>query len=172
MIIGKCSRREFLAAITDDPADKFAKTFVAKADMLDAWTNCLCVREGSAIMGAVIMTFSKRTPTVANLQLLHTFAAYRKMGVGKLLMEDAIAEASQRADYFRVSAEKDAVAFYERIGLKFWGEQKSGCRLCMFRFGPEQQPQYLLHDRIIHAAVFRRGKGGVVKLAEPSIAED
>jgi GNAT superfamily N-acetyltransferase len=171
MNIQPCSREQFVAAITSDPADKFAKTFVSKADMQFLWEKCDGAFDDSGnLMGAVIMTVSKRTPYIANLQLLHTFAAHRRKGVARALMEHQISFAETYCEYFRVSSEPEAVPFYESIGLKFWGKQKSGCQLCIFRF-MEDRNMYYIKDPVIRAAVFRKGKGGVVELFQPSISE-
>jgi GNAT superfamily N-acetyltransferase len=170
--IRPCTREQFISAISNDPADKFAKTFVAKADMQGQWDWCLgAFTEDGELAGAVIMTISKRLPYVANLQLLHTFAAHRRKGAARLLMNVMLHQAHETCDYFRVSSEPSAVAFYESIGLKFWGKQKSGCQLCIFRFDNEGKHRYILNEPVIHAAVFRKGKGGVVELFEPSISE-
>lgn len=173
MNVKPCTREQFVAAITDDPADKFAKTFVAKADMQGIWNLCQGAFDAAGnLMGAVIMTYSKRLPHVANLQLLHTFAAHRRKGVARVLMQVCIDAASLECDYFRVSSEPGAVDFYNSIGLKFWGKQKSGCQLCIFRFDAKGKPRYSLQDPVIRAAVFKNGKGGVVDMNEPSISED
>ena len=153
----------FVAAIDTDPANKFAKTFVAKADMLGAWDQChaLAHTKTKEIAGAVIWTISKRAPYVCNLQLLHTFAKFRGQGVGKILMDTAMMSAMSRgAQYFRVSSEPESVAFYEKIGYRFWGKQKSGCQLCIFKL----PGIYTLDYDVIWKAIHRKGKGGVVEL--------
>ncbi len=159
-----CTKEQFVAAITSDPADKFAKTFVAKADMLGRWDACVgAFTDDGKLAGAVLWTFSKRTPVVCNLQLLHTFAAFRGYGVGRALMEHANGHAySSGAQYFRVSSEPESVGFYEKIGYNFWGKQKSGCQLCIFKMPNDYDP----NDSVIHAAIHRKGKGGVVELNE------
>lgn len=131
----KCTRDEFVAAITDDKADGFSKTFRAKADMQKQWDLCLGAFDSTGdLMGAIITTLGKTTPKVANLQLLHTFAKHRRKGIAKVLTlasyDDVV---KQGAVYFRVSAEPGAVVFYENVGFKFWGLQKSGCSLSMFK---------------------------------------
>ena len=41
MKLRETSREEFVAHISEDKADAFAKTFVAKADMQVIWENCI-----------------------------------------------------------------------------------------------------------------------------------
>lgn len=158
-----CDRSTFVASITTAKEDNFAKTFVAKADLLDQWDRCVgAFDEHGNLLGAIIWTYSKREPIVCNLQLLHTFFAHRGKGVAKKLTQACLEHAAQVAKYFRVSSEISALPFYEKIGLKFWGAQKSGCLLCMFRFPRE----YDLSDQVIYKQVFKKGKGGVVRLSE------
>jgi GNAT superfamily N-acetyltransferase len=163
----RTTREEFSKHITVQKQDSFAKTFVAKADMQELWDNCMGVWEDDNLLGAIIVSFSKRTPVIANLQLLHTFYASRGKGVGRTLCDFAIAEAHRyNATYFRVSAEADAVQFYEKCGFTFLGEQKSGSQLSMFKLnGPTYQDGlYDINDTVINKAVYRKGKGGCVKV--------
>jgi ribosomal protein S18 acetylase RimI-like enzyme len=160
------TREQFIASISNDKADKFAKTFVAKATMQEQWLHCQgCWSEQGELMGAIIVTKSKRLPTVYNLQLLHTFGAFRKMGVGRFLVESILKQIGNETEaYFRVSSEPDAVGFYEALGFTFLGKQKSGCQLSMFRIdGPSPKNGiYSLDEEAIFKAVHKRGKGGCV----------
>jgi len=159
------SRTQFVAAWdTSVPEDRFASTFMAKCSMLGAWDRCLGWWEGDQLQGAALMTLGKRQPTVANLQLIHTFAAHRRKGVGKKLMLHCLAQARVDAQYFRVSSEPEALAFYQSLGLRFWGKQKSGTSLCMFRIQPDGPDVYDIDDPVIHNAVFTKARGGVVDL--------
>ena len=161
--LSKCSRADFIAAITEDKEDNFAKTFVAKADMQDQWDSCIGAFDGNELTAAIITTISKTKPHVANLQLLHTFAKHRGKGSARLLCEDSLKRArSNGATYFRVSSEKPSVGFYERIGFKFWGAQKSGCQLSIFRIGGDTfaEGDYDYSDTVINKAINRKGKGG------------
>lgn len=166
MILQSVSREQFVGAISDSKADKFAKTFVAKATMQEQWLHCQgCWSEQGELMGAIIVTKSKRLPHVYNLQLLHTFGAFRKMGVGRFLVESVLEQVSNETEaYFRVSSEPDAVGFYEALGFKFLGKQKSGCQLSMFRINGANPSQgiYRLDEEAIFKAVHKRGKGGCV----------
>lgn len=167
MKLRECSSDQFKSAISDDPADKFAKTFVAKANMQEQWGYCTGAWEGDDLLGAIITTISKREPKVANLQLLHTFAKHRGKGVGRILCEHSLSSARENgAVYFRVSAEPDAVAFYERIGFQMLGKQKSGCQLSMFRINGNRftEGDYDINDSVISKAVFKKGKGGCVEV--------
>lgn len=164
-----CTREEFIFCITKDKRDSFAKTFVSKADMQKQWEYCIGAYDGDELLGAIITTISKRQPLVTNLQLLHTFAKSRGLGVGKRLCEESLVWAnSKEAKYFRVSAEIPAVAFYEKIGFKFWGKQKSGCQLSMFRIGGNgfSDGIYDYSDPIIYKAINSGRKGSCVEVFE------
>ena len=162
--LSKCSRADFISSIDQtNPLDNFARTFVAKADMQDQWDCCIGAYDGNDLTAAIITTISKTKPHVANLQLLHTFAKHRGKGSARLLCEDSLIRAKANgASYFRVSSEKSAVGFYERLGFKFWGAQKSGCSLSVFRIGGNTflEGDYDLSDTTINKAVNRKGKGG------------
>lgn len=162
MKLRKCTRDEFVAAITDDKADAFAKTFRAKADMQDQWDECLgAFTEDGELMGAIITTLSNAK--VANLQLLHTFNKHRRRGVGKELTLASYTDIVGRgAVYYRVSAESTAVPFYESLGFTFWGKQKSGCSLSMFKInGKLKDGLYNDKDPTIHKALYSGRKGSL-----------
>lgn len=166
MTLRETTRAEFVKHISEDKADSFAKTFVAKADMQEIWENCIgCWNEADELMGAIITTRSKRTPYVFNLQLLHTFAKHRRKGVARILTQDSLDRAQGHGtSYYRVSAEPDAVVFYESMGFKFLGKQKSGCSLSMFKINGKNFADgiYDFSDEKIAKAVTRKGKGGCV----------
>lgn len=170
MTLRETSRDEFVAHITENKADAFAKTFVAKADMQQQWAYCIGYWEGTAddeLAGAIITTRSKRTPYVFNLQLLHTFAKHRRKGVARILTQDSLNRAQGLGtSYYRVSAEPDAVVFYESMGFKFLGKQKSGCSLSMFKINGKNFADgiYDLTDPVILGAVHKKGKGGCVEV--------
>lgn len=165
MKLRECSREEFVAAITDDKADSFAKTFRAKADMQENWDECLGAFDtDGSLMGAIITTIGRTTPKVANLQLLHTFAKHRRKGVAKQLTISSYDDVVQRgATYFRVSAEPEAVVFYESVGFKFWGLQKSGCSLSMFKVaeGGISAGIYNDNDPVLRKALYSGRKGSL-----------
>jgi len=174
MRLRETSRDEFVAHITEDKADSFAKTFVAKADMQDQWQYCIGYWEGAAeqeLAGAIITTRSKKTPYIFNLQLLHTFAKHRRKGVARILTQDSLDRAQGLGtSYYRVSAEPDAVTFYEAMGFKFLGKQKSGCSLSMFKINGKNFADgiYDFSDAIIAKAITRKGKGGCVEVYAPN----
>ena len=165
--LSKCSRADFISAISTDKEDNFAKTFVAKADMQDQWEFCIGAFDGNELTAAIITTISKTKPHVANLQLLHTFVKHRGKGSARILCEDSLKRArASGASYFRVSSEKGAVGFYERLGFRFWGAQKSGTQLSVFRIGGDTflEGDYDYSDTTINKAVNRKGKGGCTTL--------
>lgn len=161
------TREEFVTHITNDKADSFAKTFVAKADMQEQWQYCIGCWDDSELAGAIITTRSKKPPYVFNLQLLHTFSKHRRKGVARILTQDSLNRAQGLGtSYYRVSAEPGAVVFYESMGFKFLGKQKSGCSLSMFKINGNNFSDglYDLSDPVIQAAVYKKGKGGCVEV--------
>jgi len=166
MKLHECTADQFRAAITDDKADQFAKTFVAKANMMKQWENCIGAWDVDELMGAIIITVSKRAPKIANLQLLHTFAKHRRKGVARELCLDGLQRCriDGQAQYLRVSAEPSAVPFYESLGMVMLGKQKSGSKLSMFRIDGSdfRDGLYDINEKIIQKAVLRRGKDGRV----------
>lgn len=156
-------------AICDQVHDKFSKTFRAKATAMDLWPlmRGVCDDDGN-LLGAIIVRVSKRVPHVANLQLLHTFWDHRRQGIARHLVESEFARVSGEAEYFRVSAEVEAVPFYRAMGFRFWGRQKSGSHLSVFRIGGPTVDQgvYDLNDPVITKAVYSNQRGGVVEIFE------
>lgn len=159
------SREEFVSFITNRKEDKFAKTFVAKCDMLKKWDRVIGLWEDDELCGAILTTYSKRQPIVANLQLLHTFYKHRNKGIAKRLCDFSLLNASTlKVDYFRVSADPEAIKFYEKIGLIMLGEQKSKCQLSMFRItSPFFKENDYSIDSFIYKQMTRKGKGGCIK---------
>ena len=156
-----CPREVFLDAMTTHKEDAFANTFVAKADMLAAWDRCIGVFVEGVLCAAIITTISKTNPRVANLQLLHTFYMHRGSGAARKLCEAALVESrSAGAEYFRVSSEPSAVGFYEKLGFHFWGKQKSGCSLSVFKFS-DAGHIYDDKDPVIHRALYSGRKGAL-----------
>lgn len=155
----------FTAAITKKKEDRFAKRFASKCKMMKAWDKCVGAYIDGKLAGAIVVTVSKRNPKVANLQLLHSFHEYRGGGVGKLLCQYALDVAIyEKCEYFRVSAEPDAVVFYEKCGMKFLGRQKSGSQLSMFRVtSPRFANNDYAPDAYIYKQMTRKGKGGCVE---------
>lgn len=161
------TRKRWISALAraEYPQDQFAKTFLAKANMMDLWP-CLGLADDSGLAGAIAWTVTKQRPHVANLQLLHTFSRCRRLGVATRLCY-AFLDAAEAlgADYFRVSAEPPARAFYESLGVRFLGRQKSGCLLAVGRLGRTfRECVYDLDDETIWGAVTRKGKGGCVEV--------
>ena len=165
MKLHKCTREDFQSAITDDKADSVAKTFVGIANMQNKWNECLgAFSSDGELMGAIITTIGKTTPKVANLQLLHTFAKHRRKGVAKVLTLQSFKDSiGAGAVYFRVSAEPGAVAFYESVGFRFWGLQKSGCSLSMFKIDGENISSgiYDNKDPVLQKALYSGRKGSL-----------
>lgn len=169
------TRDQFVSSITEDKADKFAKTFVSKADMGGYWDKCFgLLNDEGDLMGAIITTISKRKPHVANLQLLHTFAKHRRKGVARKLCEHSLQYSKKNfAKYFRVSSEKGAIPFYQSLGMVMLGVQKSGCQLSMCRIQGDSfsECSYDITDLVIHKAVYKKGKGGCVDILVEENAE-
>lgn len=167
MMLRETTREEFVEHISEQKADSFAKTFVAKADMQKQWDDCIGCWDSDELMGAIITTRSKRMPFVFNLQLLHTFAKHRRKGVARILTQDSLDRAQGYGlSYFRVSSEPDAVDFYKSVGFRFWGKQKSGSQLSIFRINGSNFADgiYNIDDPVINSAVYKKGKGGCVEV--------
>lgn len=149
--------------------DGFAKTFMAKCKMMKAWEFSTGVydKEGD-LAAAIVTTYSKRLPKVANLQLLHTFAKHRRKGYAKALCVLSIHKAYRTGcQYYRVSAESEAVEFYKSIGFKFVGRQKSGCFLSIFPLtSPKIEENKLRMDSVVNSALYSKRKGGCVEVFE------
>jgi len=163
-VIRVASREEFERACVESDwrQDGFARTFRAKADMLSLWENLTCAFDGAELESAIIIRCSKRSPVVANLQLLHTFSRHRRKGAATALTVEAFdrVQSEHGPSYFRVSAEPDAAPFYRSLGLRFWGHQKSGSLLCI---GKVPHPlcglQDLVYDRDDHVIAAALGDG-------------
>lgn len=165
MNLRNVTRKEFVAALTDLKEDSFAKTFIRKADMQKLWQHCIGAWEDEALQAAIITTISKSSPKIANLQLLHTFAAHRRKGIARALCDFSLfASIELGAEYYRVSAEPGAVEFYKSIGMCMLGKQKSGTSLSMFKINGREFKKgiYNPNDPVIYAAVHKQGKGGCV----------
>ena len=165
MRLDKVSHEDFVKHLTKKKEDRFAKTFVAKCNMMKAWDKCVGIWEGEELCAAIVVTISKRKPHVANLQLLHTFHAHRGKGAAKTLCEWGVSFAKNNAaEYFRVSAELDAVAFYEKVGFKFVCRQKTA-KLAMFKLTSEMLSQNDMGflDELIWKTMNKKGKGGCVE---------
>jgi hypothetical protein len=107
----KTTKDEFLNASNKYPDQKFAKTFISKADMQSQWEHCIGAWEDGHLLGAIITTISVRKPHVANLQLLHSFVKYK--GVGRILCEYSLRDVGNRgAEYYRVSSEIASIGVY------------------------------------------------------------
>lgn len=145
--------------------DKFAWTFRAKAHAMKLWPHAMGVRnERDEVMAGIIVRINKTQP-VANLQLLHTFNAHRRKGLAKFLTEHEFDRCRGTVKYFRVSAEEDAVPFYRSLGFKFWGRQKSGSYLSMFRIVGETiaEGEYDPEDPLILKMRTTKARGGLVE---------
>lgn len=171
MEIKPVSREQFVQFITAGRADAFARTFIAKCNMLKAWDSAMGCWDGEELMGAIVITFSKRPPLAVNLQLLHTFAKHRNRGVGTELCKWAVQCSSAcGAFYFRVSAEPEALGFYQKLGFKFWGKQKSGCSLSLFRINGHNITDGLYDlDEFTMRKLNKKGKGGLVERYEKAM---
>ena len=161
----KVTRDQFVQHLTEDPADKFAKTFRSKADMQNLWP-CTGAWRWDTLLGAIAWTITKRAPHVANLQLLHTFNKHRGEGVGTTLcLHFLSAVVEQGATYFRVSSEPDAVRFYRTLGIKFVGKQKTAfLAIGKIEGTTFDTCNYSLEDEVVQRAVYRKGKGGCVEV--------
>ena len=147
--------------------DKFAGTFQAKANAMKLWPTAVGIyNDAGHVKAGIIIRVSKRQPYVANLQLLHTFNSFRRQGLARKLVEEEFARVRVIAAYFRVSAEEDAVPFYRSLGFKFWGRQKSGSYLSMFKIAGTtiSEGTYDNSDPAINKAIYTKARGGLVEV--------
>ena len=99
MEIRECNKEIFKLAYEqcNPENNKFAKTFMAKAKAMQLWDKCFGIYDpNGSLLGAVVVTLSKRKPCIANLQLLHVFHEHRRKGYGRCLMEFALSHALDR----------------------------------------------------------------------------
>lgn len=160
------SKETFTLYISSNKEDNFAKTFISKCNMLGKWDDVVGYYINKELAGAILVTTSKKTPKTANLQLLHTFYKFRKLGIASKLCDYGLSLAIDNdCEYFRVSSEIEAVEFYKKIGIKFIGRQKSGCQLAMFRLNNNnfKEIDYTMDSHIYKQAI-KKGKGSCVEL--------
>jgi predicted GNAT family acetyltransferase len=154
--------------MTDHKDDKFAKTFVAKANTQNLWKDCVGYWKGSTLCAAIITKQTARYLKTANLSLLHTFAKHRAKGYGTMLVQDSLHEAlRQGCLYYRVSSEFVAAPFYRKLGFKFLGRQKTA-ELSMFRLnGPSPKDgAYDITDSHIADSVMTKRRGALARSYE------
>lgn len=157
---------EFCSFINPSREDKFARVFAGKASKLGLWP-CLGAWDGEELAGAISWTVGKREPFMANLQLLHVFAKYRRKGLGTVLCVMFLHQVTAAgAKYFRVAAEAGAVDFYSWMGVKFHGRQKSGGYLSVARITGDNfgDLDYSTDDPVIKKAIRADSKGGCVEV--------
>jgi GNAT superfamily N-acetyltransferase len=158
------TRTEFVNSLTEHKQDKFAKTFIAKCDMLQGWDNCIGVWSEGQLAAAIVVTISKKEPKVANLQLLHSFYEFRGKGAARMLCNWAVQHAIDNgAQYFRVSSELDAVEFYKKCGFQFVCKQKT-CELSLFKLTSAIISENNFEpDEYVWKQMNRKGKGSCVE---------
>lgn len=170
------SRAELLGAFAeseDRKADAFIKTFIGKADKQTMWHLAKGAYDASGeLAGFIITTLSRQKdgkPRSANLQLMHTLHKFRGKGVGRVLVNDSIANAkAEGCTYFRVSAERTAVGFYAKCGIPFLGLQKSGTFLSLFNIEGDRS---IIDDYIYDKALHRLGRVSVDRSKQPNQKE-
>lgn len=152
------------------PKDTFKRHFIYQAGLRGYWPYAIGCWEGVELLGVLIVTFSKREPKVATLQLLHVFHSHRGKGAGRFLADYAIQYAfNSGCAYFRISSEPRAVKFYEALGIRFWGKQKWGYSLSVFKIGGASYLDAIYDDTdpYIHQALYS-GKAGSLWLTTDS----
>lgn len=178
--ITRITREQFMARAPFEGADRFCNAFYTKCDSQCGWDTAKGIFIEGKLAAAIVTTVSKRQPHIANLQLIHTFSEFRRRGLAKILTLDALKDVhAQGVPYFRVSCEKVAVPFYESLGFKFLGRQKSGCLLSMFKVGGPNVVDaiYDKSDPVIRSAIDSTRKGGLVEVfgeppREPSVGAE
>lgn len=164
-VLRSVSQIQFESFITNYKEDKFAKTFLSKGRMMGLFP-CVGCWKGKDLAGAIAWSISKHQPKVLNLQLLMTFYRYRRCGVATLLCQ-RLEKELKKVEYFRVSAEPEAVPFYLSLGVKFLGEQKSGTLLSVGIVKKAPRLAALSFDASdpgVRGMLLRKGRGGCVRL--------
>lgn len=164
--IDSVTKELFVKNISSNKEDRFAKTFAAKCDMMGMWGDCIGLFEDGELACAMVFTVSKRLPKTGNIQLIHTFSGFRGKGYAKELTNLMVKSFWEDIEYLRVSSEVSAVGFYEKLGFKFLGRQKSGTLFSMCKInGEEIRDCFFEHsDPYIKKEVLRKGRGGCVEL--------
>jgi len=168
--------RDLFIRMPHSGEDHFAQTFRAKADLMDLWPCVVGFFEIGEVLSAICIRNTRTYPIVANLQLLHTFAKHRRKGLARELVLNGYRSIRRQTvlglggpEYFRVSSEPDAAAFYRSLGLKFWGRQKSGSLLCIHRIrGDEPSTGEYKLDAFIESQLHSGRRGSLVEtFSEP-----
>ena len=165
IVIDQFDWQHALDGCQDKASNKFAWTFYAKANAMYLWPHARGIfNMRREVIAGIIVRVNKIQP-VANLQLLHTFSQYRRQGLAKFLVESEFDRCRGTVKYFRVSAEEEAVPFYRALGFKFWGRQKSGCLLSVFRIAGSTiaEGEYDLQDAFIDRLLNTKARGGLVE---------
>ena len=71
--LNKCSREQFIAAISSDRGDNFARTFVAKADMQKQWDYCIGIFDGDELY------YAHETPKEELIEFLESLSQQQFM---------------------------------------------------------------------------------------------
>jgi GNAT superfamily N-acetyltransferase len=163
---GPITRELFMAAAeSGHPDDQFARGYFRYTlDSRKSWGLAVgaFTPEGE-LAAAGFWVVNKTLPKTCNLHLIHSFAKFRGKGAGAFLYGECIKVARAEAEYFRVSVNPPAKQFYEKMGCKFWGTQKSGTYFAMFRL---RDDAYDRDDPVIYNAIHKKGAGSVHVLSD------
>lgn len=162
-MIRPISREQFEEA---GRGEKFTRYFINFCDAIKGWGCAHGKFIDDKLAGAVVLKIPIRHVICANLKLLQTFEKYKGLGVGAELCEWAVKAAwEEKAQYFRVSCNPKAIGFYSRIGFKFWGEQRSGCLLSIFKIGgPLISDAIYDRDEYIEKCLTKGNQGSCVEI--------
>ena len=53
----RCNKENFIKSISVHKEDKFAKTFLSKANMQNQWSYCVGLYDEDELMGAILLLF-------------------------------------------------------------------------------------------------------------------
>lgn len=153
--------------------DGFARTVVAKCRSYELWDRCYGYYDNGNLVGVIVTTTSKRQPWTANLQLLFTYHEHRGHGYAREMVQQSFDEVKDKVDYFRVSSEKTAVQFYEKLGFQFQCKQKSGTSLSIFKVSADTIKDCdFTADDTMRKMFFRKGKGGCTEILDKRLREN
>jgi GNAT superfamily N-acetyltransferase len=152
MHIKHLTRDEFVSCAPLE--EEFRKYYIRECDDMEGWASTFGAWQDGfedILLGAITIKIPKRWPLCCNIKLLYVFGASQGHGVGSELCQFAFRMAHFcKAEYFRVSVNPKAEQFYRKLGFKYWGRQRSGCFLSVFKVnGPEITDGLYVRDRYV-----------------------
>ena len=159
-LIQKLSRDKF---ILESPAnEQFRKYFIRECDEINGWSETYGAFGSGLLLGAITFKIPRKRPLCANIKLLYVFPEHQRKGIGEYLCQFAFEVARQmHCSYFRVSVSPDAYDFYHKVGFKYWGRQRSGCYLSIFKISDTIKNGIYARDSYIEKCLTKGCRGSL-----------